>query len=114
MENDWGIPETEIRQILVIIEELFSNIVRYAFEDSLKHHVDIRIQNTGDHLEIEMIDDGIDFNPLEYQKAPSSDPVRFSAGGMGLTLIKAFASSISYRRIAGKNHIFITKKVKSK
>ena len=114
MENDWGIPEKEIRQILVIIEELFSNIVRYAFEDSLKHHVDIRIQKTRDHLEIEMIDDGIEFNPLEYQKAPSSDPVRFSAGGMGLTLIKAFASSISYRRIAGKNHIFITKKVKSK
>jgi len=114
MKRDWGVPESEIRQILVIIEELFSNIVRYAFEDSLEHYVDIRILNTGDHLEIEMIDDGIDFNPLEYQTAPSSDPVRFSAGGMGLTLIKAFASSISYRRTSGKNHIFITKKVKSK
>jgi len=114
MENDWAIPEPEIRQILVIIEELFSNIVRYAFEDSLEHYIDIRIRNTGDRLEIEMIDDGIDFNPLEYQSVPTSDPVRLSAGGMGLTLIKAFASSISYRRIAGENHIFITKKVKNK
>ena len=114
MEKDWGIPEPEIRQVLVIIEELFSNIVRYAFEDSLEHHIDIRIQNKGDHLEIETIDDGKGFNPLEYQMTPSSDPVKFSSGGMGLTLIKAFASTISYRRIAGKNHIFIAKKVKRK
>lgn len=114
MERDWGVPVSEIRQILFIIEELFSNIVRYAFEDGLKHHIDIRIQNTGDHLEIEMIDGGKNFNPLEYQMAPLSDPFRYSAGAMGLTLIKAFASSISYRRIAGKNHILIAKKVKSK
>jgi hypothetical protein len=43
-----------------------------------------------------------------------ADPATSDAGGMGLTLIRAFSSNISYQRISKKNHLKITKKVKSK
>jgi anti-sigma regulatory factor (Ser/Thr protein kinase) len=113
MKEEWHIPESEIRQILVILEELFSNVVRYAFHDSLVHHIVIRIDYTDSRVEIEMIDDGMAFNPVEYQATPSSDPVISVSGGMGLSLIKAFSSSMSYERTTGKNHIFISKKIKN-
>ena len=112
LEQKWNIPESEIRQILVIIEELFSNIVRYAFGDNLEHLVDIRLVNSQNQIEIEMIDDGTPFNPMEYRKGSSPDPLKSDPGGMGLTLIKAFSSSISYQRISGRNHLLITKKIK--
>jgi anti-sigma regulatory factor (Ser/Thr protein kinase) len=114
MEQEWAVPESEVRQILVIIEELFSNIIRFAFEDHLEHMIEVRLVNNENHIEIETIDDGKYFNPLEHQKGPLSDPFITNEGGMGLTLIKTFSSSISYQRIHGKNHLFITKRVKSK
>jgi anti-sigma regulatory factor (Ser/Thr protein kinase) len=111
LKQEWAIPETEIKQILVIIEEIFSNIVRYAFEDRKEHAIDIRLGYTDNQIEIEIIDDGIAFNPLDYHLGPQSDPATSDAGGMGLTLIRAFSSKISYQRISGKNHLKITKKV---
>jgi len=113
LEQEWAISKSEIRQILVIIEEIFSNIVRYGFEDKQEHTIDLRLEYIDNHIEIEIIDDGIAFNPLDYQLGPIADPATSDAGGMGLTLIRAFSSNISYARCSGKNHLKISKKVKS-
>ena len=114
LEQEWAIPKSEIRQILVIIEEMFSNIVRYAFEDNEEHSIEILLGYADSQIEIEIIDDGKAFNPLDYQTGPLSDPAASDAGGMGLTLIRAFSSKISYRRFSGKNRLIISKKIKSK
>jgi len=114
LEQEWSISKSEIRQILVIIEEIFSNIVRYAYEDKLEHAIDIKLGYRDSQIEIEIIDDGIAFNPLDYHLGPLSDPATSDAGGMGLTLIRAFSSNMSYVRNSGINHLKITKKVKSK
>ena len=114
LEKEWTLPPSDSRQILLIIEELFSNIVRYAFDDILEHSVAVCLSLSEGEIMIDMIDDGIPFNPLEYDSAPSSDPATSDAGGMGLTLISAFANTISYSRNSGKNHLIITKRVKTK
>ena len=114
LEQEWAIPDTEIKQILVIIEEIFSNIVRYAFEDRQEHAIDIRLGCTESQIEIEIIDDGIAFNPLDYHLEPQSDPATSDAGGMGLTLIREFSSKMFYQRNSDKNHLKITKKVNRK
>ena len=66
LETEWKIPKSKMRQILVIVEELFSNIVRFGFEDNLEHEIGISMNRNENILEIEIIDDGIAFNPLEY------------------------------------------------
>ncbi len=114
LELECSIPKSEVRQILVIIEEIFSNIVRYAYEDKLEHEVHIRLGCNDKVIEIEIIDDGIAFNPLDYQLGSLADPATSDAGGMGLTLVRAFSSNISYTRNSGKNHLKIIKLVKSK
>lgn len=114
LEVEWSIPKSETRQILVIIEEIFSNIVRFAFTDRKEHQVDIKLNFFDSQIEIDIIDDGISFNPLDYQVASLSDPATSDAGGMGLTLIRTFSNHIVYHRLSGKNHLKITKKVKSK
>lgn len=114
LKNEWAISDSEIRQILVIIEELFSNIIRYAFEDTQEHTVDIKLGYSASQIEIEIIDDGIPFNPLEYEMGAMADPASSDAGGMGLTLIRAFSSKVSYKRNSGRNHLKITKNIKAK
>jgi anti-sigma regulatory factor (Ser/Thr protein kinase) len=114
LELEWSIPKSEVRQILVIIEEIFSNIVRYAYEDKQEHTVQVRLACHDKVIEIEIIDDGIAFNPLDYKLGTLVDPATSDAGGMGLTLIRAFSSNMIYQRSSGKNHLRITKIVKSK
>lgn len=114
LEEAWSVPESELRQILVIIEEIFSNIVRYAYNDELEHYIELILGSSENDIEIEIIDDGVAFNPLDYSLEPLSDPATSDAGGMGLTLIRTFSSDMSYQRISGNNHLKIIKKVKSK
>lgn len=114
LEQECSIPGSDLRQIQLIIEEIFSNIVRFAYEDQQEHMVEVNLNYGENQIEIEIIDDGIKFNPLEYNLGPRSDPATSDSGGMGLTLIRAFSSNITYQRVEGKNHLKISKRVKSK
>ena len=113
LQSEWTIPDSEMRQISVMIEEIFSNILRYAYRDKLEHQVHIQLEKKQEAILIQITDDGIPFNPLEHQPGPISDPAMSEDSGMGLTLIKTFSSSISYQREDGKNHLLITKNIKS-
>jgi len=113
LQSIWSIPDSEMRQISVMIEEIFSNILRYAYTDNREHQVLVSLEKNGNDILIRIADDGVAFNPLEHRPGPAPDPAMSENGGMGLTLIKTFSSSISYSREDGKNHLLITKKIKS-
>ena len=113
LQSEWVIPDSEMRQISVMIEEIFSNILRYAYRDKLEHQVHIQLEKKHEAILIQITDDGIPFNPLEHHPGRVPDPAMSEDSGMGLTLIKTFSSSISYKRVDGNNHLLITKKIKS-
>jgi len=111
LETDWEIPKSKMNQIRVIVEELFSNIVRFAYEDHQDHSIEIKMKKNADMIEIEIIDDGRPFNPLDHSEDPIRDPARVESGGMGLTLVQTFSNKMSYRRIGNKNQLNIEKKI---
>jgi anti-sigma regulatory factor (Ser/Thr protein kinase) len=108
----WGIPAPELRQITVIVEELFSKIVRYAVEDD-DHHLEISISKSDSEIIIEMNDDGTPFNPLENHSGHVHDPVSADDGNMGLSLVRAFSDSTQYTREDQKNILTIHKIIRS-
>ena len=114
LASEWTIPGSELRQVIVIIEELLSNIVRFAFKDPDDHLIEVRVSKTGRVLAIRITDDGIPFNPLDYHPPSITDPASPDAGGMGITLVRTFSDSIEYSREKDKNHLTITKVIKSK
>ena len=113
LQSLWSIPDSEMRQIRLIIEEIFSNVIRYAFSDSQEHLVHVQLKKLNDEITILITDDGIPFNPLEYNQGVITDPASSVDGGMGLTLIKTFSNSITYERVDSHNQLLITKKIKS-
>lgn len=95
-------------QVDLILEEVFVNIVSYSKTDSIR--VNASLENS--LLTIEFIDKGVEFNPLlnETPKMPESiDDAEI--GGLGIHLTKELSDDIEYDRIAGENHLKITKKV---
>ena len=113
LQSLWSIPDSEMRQIRLIIEEIFSNVIRYAFSDSQEHLVHVQLKKVDNEITIQITDDGIPFNPLEYNQGVITDPASSVDGGMGLTLIKTFSNSITYERVDSHNQLLITKKIKS-
>ena len=58
------IPLPVIHKICIVLDELLSNIISYAFQDKKEHIVDISINLTGERLVLKITDDGFPFNPL--------------------------------------------------
>ena len=102
-----ALPELQMRQLELLIEEIFVNIWRYAYPGNSPGSVTVTyvIPQTGE-LTVEVGDQGIEFDPLT---APAPDLTlgleERPVGGLGIFLLKTFAGSLSYRREDGWNRL---------
>ena len=97
--------------INLVLEEALSNIIFYAFIDTEKHEIKISISLNNNLITMEIIDDGIPFNPLEK---PSPD-INLSAkerpvGGLGIFLISQIMDEMNYARKNKQNVLTLKKK----
>lgn len=94
----------------LVIEELVSNTIKYAYQDSEPHEIllDLRIQEGT--MVLEVSDDGHPFNPLEAQAPDLSLPAADRPiGGLGLHLVRSMTDSLTYARKDGRNIVTIQK-----
>lgn len=99
-------------QIDIAIDELFSNIAYYAYDDSDIGEVTVKIgkMEHPDRIELSFTDSGKEYNPLEKE-----DPnVALSAeergiGGLGIFIVKKSMDDVLYDYVDGKNVITIIK-----
>jgi anti-sigma regulatory factor (Ser/Thr protein kinase) len=113
LARDWEIPETELKQLTLVIEELFSRIIWHIAEHEHDTPVRILVSRKGRELDIVIIDNGHPVNPLNITNVRPADPVSGDDRGMGLALIKAFSDSIDYRREEDRNRLHIRKTIRS-
>jgi anti-sigma regulatory factor (Ser/Thr protein kinase) len=98
------LPLEIIYKVNLILEEALTNIIKYAYKDTLKH--DIRIEMTLNEREliIEFQDDGEEFDPISAPPPKPRDSISESpVGGLGIHLVKQMADRIEYQRHQGKN-----------
>ena len=95
-------------QVNLIAEEIFVNIVNY----SKTEFITVNIEYINSTLTLEIIDNGIEFNPLlkEDPNLPN-DIDEAEIGGLCIFLTKEMADELEYRRINDENHLKIIKKV---
>lgn len=98
-------------QIDIAIDELFSNIARYAYNPTVGAAT-VRVELTEDPLSvvITFIDNGIPYDPLK-----KADPnTALSAeereiGGLGIYMVKKSMDGVAYEYKDGQNILKITK-----
>lgn len=98
-------------QMDIAIDELFTNISRYAYPDKVGQ-VTIKVQTFIDtnNICITFIDSGIPYNPLE-EKAPNTtlSVEERKIGGLGIYMVKKSMDEMTYEYCEGKNQVVIKK-----
>ena len=103
-------PPKAMNQIDVAIDELFGNIVHYAYKGVGKATVTIEKQESPLGVVITFTDSGKPYNPLEHE-APDvkSSLEEREVGGLGIFIVKKTMDEINYERKDGKNVLTIKK-----
>ena len=100
-------------QIQLSLEEIFTNVVNYAYDDGEEHEVEILLSGDKESITIEITDDGRPFNPLqETPEMDTNSPLeKRQVGGAGVALTKQMMSELRYERDGNRNHLIMTKKI---
>lgn len=100
-------------KINICIDEIFTNIVSYAFNESDDNRLfDISVSRTSNEIKLVLSDNGKAFNPLE-RKDPD---ISLSAedreiGGLGIFIVKKVMDEVSYTRDHNLNVLTLVKKI---
>lgn len=106
-----GVPQISLFQLQVAIDEIVSNVIKYAWSDGESHEIDIRITVRANGVEVEIIDDGQMFDPLAAPEPEKPLPGRRPRpGGLGVHMVKRLVDEFAYARNGERNHTLLTKR----
>jgi serine/threonine-protein kinase RsbW len=113
--KEQGIAADDAARILILFEELLTNLVKYGYPDLAEPgRAEIALALDGSRLEIEFIDDGCAFDPLAVPLPNLDEPLEERpVGGLGLHLLRSLADGIRYERRNNKNVIHLSRIVVS-
>jgi len=108
--NVMELPQKCLFEINLGLDELFTNIISYGFEDESEHQIKFSLAKEKETLVVQVEDDGKPFNPLDVASPEISlDLDEVNIGGMGIHLIKKMMDDIFYQRVEGKNKLVLKK-----
>jgi serine/threonine-protein kinase RsbW len=103
-----GIGGQTLAKLQVALDELASNVIKYGWPEGGDHEVRVRFAVRRDRVEIEIVDDGLAFDPRGApEPLPSSGSRRL--GGLGLHIVRKLVDRIDYERLEGHNRTVVTK-----
>lgn len=86
------------------LAEAVTNVIQYAYEDEKNHEIVITLQYRKNGADVEVIDEGQPFDPLQAPEVVFPRSLdEASEGGLGIHLIRTYTDECYYRREVGKN-----------
>lgn len=104
LEANHGASDDVFERMKLCLNEAVENAIRYGFELGQGGTVEVRLGQKGGCPEVEIIDNGKEFDPLERASAEAmTDLESASIGGFGILLMREAATSLEYERREGCN-----------
>jgi anti-sigma regulatory factor (Ser/Thr protein kinase) len=106
--NAAAVPAATQQRALLLLEEALMNVAMHAFDEPQGRLIELGVRLPPGEIEITVSDDGRPFDPL-----PAPLPARAATlaetepGGLGLQLLRRFASSLAYVREGGRNRLTV-------
>ena len=110
-----GLSKKFLFEINLALDELFTNIISYGYQDDQDHLIEITITPLNNTLELCIEDDGVPFNLIDVADPDlPCDIESCKIGGLGIHLIKNLMDEVCYKRTEGKNQLTLKKELKEK
>ncbi len=111
--NESGVPEAVVRAFQVAFDELLTNTIDYALAGVDMPRMEVRVQVDDTAVNAEIVDNGIEFDPLAEVATPDLDLDidEREIGGLGVHLVRNLMDEVRYQRIGEHNHFFISKRL---
>jgi sigma-B regulation protein RsbU (phosphoserine phosphatase) len=110
-----GIHDTDRQTVSLVLDDLLSNIISYAWPDGGDHEILLDLTRYGSRLVLTVEDDGIPFNPFSAD-APALELSleERSIGGLGIHLVRESMDEHVYQRRANRNVVILARNLREK
>ena len=105
-----GIGEKDAKMIGLALEEICANVIRYGYRGNDRSFIDISFTIQDGSYLLRVRDDGVPFNPLEYQSEEEDGKIALG----GIALIRKIMSDFQYMRVLNMNNTIMELKMKQK
>jgi serine/threonine-protein kinase RsbW len=106
----FGLSKKLIFEINLALDELFTNIISYGFGDDDEHLIKVTITPQNEELCLCIEDDGIPFNPIDFETPDVACSVEnCKIGGLGIHIMRKLMDEICYQRCDDKNILTLKK-----
>ena len=106
-----GCPAKAQAQISVIIDEIFSNIVRHA-RGAKTAEIRFSFDPETRMVHLTFSDEGAPYNPIRHEEPNVSLPIeKRKIGGLGIFLVRKLSDGLSYEYANGKNILHVDKRI---
>jgi len=100
-----------ILKMSIVLDELITNIIRYAFEDDKAHIIYLEFMVTDNTFYTAIEDDGVPFDPFTREAPDTSlNLEEREIGGLGIHLVKKLMDEYEYLRMEDRNIVKLVKK----
>jgi sigma-B regulation protein RsbU (phosphoserine phosphatase) len=94
----WGIAERTAFGARLCVAEIAANVLAHGTALAEPAQFGVTLRRSGDGLDVEIADSGRPFDPTTIPELPPSDTIEAAhVGGLGLRLVRSYASEVTYR-----------------
>ena len=100
-----GVADETAQRIDLCATEMVTNVMTHGDCAAPARAIDLRVAAEGDNLVLDIVDDGVAFDPT---LAPLSAPVTMDSdrvGGWGMRIVRNLSDEVRYRHAEGRNRL---------
>lgn len=113
LKDEWTIHDKVIMQLNLVLEEVLTNIIFYAWDDDEQHEIELSFSANEKVMTCKIVDDGKAFDPSDAEEFHDTDKPaeERKIGGLGILFVKELTDGIAYVRKENKNILTIKKDI---
>ncbi|BBB67876.1 hypothetical protein UNDYM_3623 [Undibacterium sp. YM2] len=105
-----GIPARMINSIVLMLDELLTNVVMHGYGDDDSGEIEVTVLATTNGLEVIIRDSATAFDPFSIAEPDTTlDVDERDIGGLGVHFVRKMADSFAYRRDGDINEVRFSK-----
>jgi serine/threonine-protein kinase RsbW len=114
--TDWalgrGVPSKVVPSVVLMLDELVTNVVMHGFRDSGDGQIDVTIRVDSSSIETVIRDSAREFDPFSIPEPDTTLPAEDRGiGGLGVHFVRKMSDAFGYRRDGDVNEVRFRKRL---